>query len=75
MRLGRQQVGTRRLHSLEIVADRADHLSCLRGGRQRLASQRAVDRQPYNCGHVKIFNSYARVVSPDVCDDWHGDAL
>ena len=30
---------------------------------------------PYNCGPVKIVNSYARVTSPDICDDWHGDAL
>ncbi|WP_460713907.1 hypothetical protein [Nocardioides dilutus] len=27
------------------------------------------------CGPVKIVNSYARVVSPTICDDWHGDAL
>ncbi len=27
------------------------------------------------CGPVRIVNSYARVVSPTICDDWHGDAL
>ncbi len=27
------------------------------------------------CGPVVIENSYARVVSPDVCGDWHGDGI
>lgn len=27
------------------------------------------------CGPVVITRSYATVVSPDECDDWHGDAL
>jgi len=27
------------------------------------------------CGPVVISRSFATVVSPDVCDDWHGDAL
>lgn len=27
------------------------------------------------CGPVTIENSYARVVSPDVCSDWHGDGI
>jgi hypothetical protein len=27
------------------------------------------------CGPVKIVNSYAKVVSPDECGDWHGDGL
>ena len=27
------------------------------------------------CGPVKIVNSFAKVVSPDECGDWHGDAL
>ena len=27
------------------------------------------------CGPVAIVRSYATVVSPDECDDWHGDAL
>src|SRR6185436_11887451 len=27
------------------------------------------------CGPVKIVNSFAKVVSPDDCGDWHGDAL
>ena len=28
-----------------------------------------------DCGPVVIENSYARVVAPDVCGDWHGDGL
>ncbi|WP_160132943.1 DUF4082 domain-containing protein [Microbacterium sp. SLBN-146] len=28
-----------------------------------------------NCGPVAVYDSYVRVVSPDICDDWHGDAL
>jgi hypothetical protein len=28
-----------------------------------------------DCGPVHIEGSYARVVSPDTCGDWHGDAL
>ena len=27
------------------------------------------------CGPVRIEDSYARVVSPDNCGDWHGDGL
>jgi hypothetical protein len=27
------------------------------------------------CGPVTIENSFARVVSPDVCGDWHGDGV
>ena len=27
------------------------------------------------CGPVKIVNSYAKVVAPTICGDWHGDAL
>ena len=27
------------------------------------------------CGPVRIVDSYARVVSPTICGDWHGDAL
>lgn len=27
------------------------------------------------CGGVQIHRSFARVVSPDLCGDWHGDAL
>lgn len=27
------------------------------------------------CGAVKIVGSYVRIDSPDVCEDWHGDAL
>ena len=30
---------------------------------------------PTGCGPVRIVDSYARVVSPTTCDDWHGDAL
>lgn len=28
-----------------------------------------------DCGGVEIRRSFARVVSPDICGDWHGDAL
>ena len=28
-----------------------------------------------NCGPVVIENSYARIVRPDVCNDWHGDGI
>ena len=28
-----------------------------------------------DCGPVIIENSYARVVSPDICGDWHGDGV
>lgn len=28
-----------------------------------------------DCGGVKIVDSFAKVVSPDDCGDWHGDAL
>ncbi len=28
-----------------------------------------------NCGRVTIESSFARVVSPDVCGDWHGDGI
>jgi hypothetical protein len=27
------------------------------------------------CGPVKVVNSWATVVSPDICEDWHGDGL
>jgi hypothetical protein len=27
------------------------------------------------CGPVTIVDSYARIVAPDVCGDWHGDGL
>jgi len=27
------------------------------------------------CGGVGIYDSYVRVVSPDVCTDWHGDGI
>lgn len=29
----------------------------------------------HSCGGVNIVNSFAKVVSPDQCGDWHGDAL
>ena len=28
-----------------------------------------------DCGGVEIHRSFVRVVSPDICGDWHGDAL
>ncbi len=34
-----------------------------------------VGGKSMGCGQVVIENSWARVVSPDVCGDWHGDGL
>ena len=30
---------------------------------------------PDGCGRVIIRNSFVRIVSPDVCNDWHGDGI
>lgn len=34
-----------------------------------------VGGKPEGCGRVVIKDSYARIVYPDQCGDWHGDAL
>lgn len=34
-----------------------------------------VGGRSVGCGRVRIVNSFARIRYPDVCRDWHGDAL